>query len=136
MFKVRRFPMPYNRETAGKGGHSDFVRNPDIQNFLSSCEYMRPPSDDEARAIASQFAQAPDVNPARLPNFVVASDASKSDTPINDKLPSTQIGFVKVSHVLIAMDNYAELIDPATRFVDPFKAAALHRNAQPITYVL
>jgi hypothetical protein len=136
MFKIRRFQMPYNREKAGKGGHSDFVRNPDIQNFLSSCEYMRPPSDDEARVIASQFSQAPEVNPARLPNFVVASDASKSDTPINDKLPSTQIGFVKVSHVLIAMDRYAELIDPATRFVDPFKAAALHRNAQPVTYVL
>lgn len=128
--------MPYNRETAGKGGHSDFVRNPDIQNFLASCEYMRPPSDDEAQNIASQFDQAPEAQHPRLPSFVVASDASKSDTPINDKLPSTQIGFVKVSHVLIAMDQYAELIDPATRFVDPFKAAALHRNAQPITYVL
>lgn len=128
--------MPYNRETAGKGGHSDFVRNPDVQHFLSSCEYMRPPSDEEAQAIASLFTRAPKANPPALPKFVVASDASKSDTPINDKLPSTQIGFVKVSHVLIAMDRYAELIDPATRFVDPFKAAALHRNAQPITYVL
>lgn len=128
--------MPYNRETAGKGGHSDFVRNPDIQNFLSSCEYMRPPSDEEASAIASQFIEAPKGRPPRLPNFVVASDASKSDMPINDKLPSTQIGFVKVSHVLIAMDRYAELINPSSRFVDPFKAAALHRNAQPITYVL
>ncbi|RYG32127.1 MAG: hypothetical protein EOO01_34605, partial [Chitinophagaceae bacterium] len=128
--------MPYNRETAGKGGHSDFVRNPDVQHFLSSCEYMRPPSDEEAQAIASLFIPAPKGEPLALPSFVVASDASKSDTPINDKLPSTQIGFVKVSHVLIAMDRYAELIDPTTRFVDPFKAAALHRNAQPITYVL
>lgn len=34
------------------------------------------------------------------------------------------------------MDKYAELIDPTTRFVDPFKTADLHRNAQPITYVL
>lgn len=126
MFKARRLLMPYNRETAGKGGHSDFVRNPDVQNFLSSCEYMRPPSDNEARAIASQFIQAPIGNPPRLPNFVVASDASKSDAPINNKLPSTQLGFIKVSHVLIAMDKYAELIDPTTRFVDPFKAAALH----------
>jgi hypothetical protein len=128
--------MPYNRETAGKGGHSDFVRNPDVQNFLAGCQYMRPPSDDEARAIASQFQQAPIGVPPQLPNFVVASDASKSDAPINDKLPSTQLGFIKVSHVLVAMDKYAELIDPTTRFVDPFKAAELHRNAQPITYVL
>lgn len=128
--------MPYKGETAGKGGHSDFVRNPDVQNFLASCEYMRPPSDDEAKIIASEFIEAPKGNPPRLPDFVVASDASKNDTPINDKLPSTQVGFVKVSHVLVAMDLYAELINPSTRFVDPFKAAALHRNAQPITYVL
>jgi len=128
--------MPYNRETAGKGGHSDFVRNPDVQNFLSACDYMKPPSDDEANAIASQFQPALKGSSPRLPNFVVASDASKSDAPINDKLPSTQLGFIKVSHVLVAMDKYAELIDPSTRFVDPFKAAALHRNAQPITYVL
>lgn len=134
--KLRRWQMPYNRETAGKGGHSDFVRNPDVQNFLSACEYMKPPSDEEANAIASQFLVAPKGNPPNLPNFVVASDASKSDAPINDKLPSTQLGFIKVSHVLVAMDKYAELIDPTSRFVDPFKAADLHRNAQPITYVL
>ena len=128
--------MPYNRETAGKGGHSDFVRNPDVQQFLSDCDYMKPPSDDEAKAIASQFIIAPKGSPAYLPNFVVASDASKSDAPINDKLPSTQLGFIKVSHVLVSMEKYAELIDPKSRFVDPFKAADMHRNALPITYVL
>ncbi|RZL05447.1 MAG: hypothetical protein EOO89_26435, partial [Pedobacter sp.] len=84
----------------------------------------------------SQFTAAPIGLPPKLPNFVVASDASKNDTAINDNLPSTQLGFVKVSHVLVAMDKYAELIDPKSRFVDPFKAAELHRNAQPITYVL
>lgn len=127
--------MPYDRETAGKGGHADFVRNPDVQKFLADCDYMKPPSDDEAKAIASQFSAAPAGLPD-LPNFVVASDASKSDAPINDKLPSTQLGFIKVSHVLVAMEKYAELIDPRSRFVDPFKAADMHRNAQPITYVL
>lgn len=128
--------MPYNRETAGKGGHADFVRNPDVQRFLTDCDYLKPPSDDEAKEIATQFVMAPSGHPPRLPNFVVASDASKSDAPINDKLPSTQLGFIKVSHVLIAMEKYAELIDPRSRFVDPFKAAEMHRNAQPITYVL
>jgi hypothetical protein len=128
--------MPYSRETAGKGGHSDFVRNPDVQQFLSDCEYMKPPSDDEALAIASQFTSVPLSSPPQLPNFVLASDASKSDAPINDKLPSTQLGFIKVSHVLVAMDKYAELIDPKSRFVDPFKAAEMHRNAQPVTFVL
>ena len=128
--------MPYNGETAGKGGHSDFVRNPDVQAFLDGCEYMRPPNDDEGKAIASTFSQAPINIPTKLPEYVVASDASKSDKPISEKLPSTQIGFIKVSHVLIQMNKYAELIDPLTRFVDPFKVAELHRNASPITYTL
>lgn len=128
--------MPYNNQGAGKGGHSDFVRNPDVQSFLTSCDYMKPPSDDEAKAMASSFFTAPTGHPPRLPKFVVASDASKSDAPISNKLPSTQLGFIKVSHVLIAMEKYAELINPDSRFVDPFKVAELHRNAQPITYVM
>jgi hypothetical protein len=128
--------MPYERQTAGKGGHSDFVRNPDVQAFLAECDYMRPPSDSEAELMAATFIKAPGGPCPRLPEYVVASDASKSDTPINDKLPSTQIGFIKVSHVLIEMDKYADLIDPKTRFVDPFKAADLHRNASPVTYTL
>ena len=97
---------------------------------------MKLPSDAEAKEIVSTFLDAPTGQPPKLPNFVIASDASKSDTPINDKLPSTQLGFIKVSHVLIEMDKYAELIDPSSRFVDPFKVADMHRNAQPITYVL
>lgn len=128
--------MPYQRETAGKGGHADFVKNPDVQSFLADCEYLRPPSDAEGQAMAATFAQAPSSNPLQLPEYVVASDASKSDTPINEKLPSTQIGFVKVSHVLIEMAKYEDLVDPQTRFVDPFKAADLHRNASPITFTL
>lgn len=128
--------MPYRGETAGKGGHSDFVRNPDVQAFLAECDYMREPSDAEAQAMASTFTAAPVSDPALLPRYVVASDASKSDTPINDKLPSTQVGFIKVSQVLIGMDSYAEIVDPKSRFVDPFKAAEMHRNASAITFTL
>ena len=128
--------MPYAGQTAGKGGHSDFVRNPDVQAFLQACDYMRPPSDEEGKGMAASFGKAPADDSPRLPEYVLASDASKSDQAINEKLPSTQIGFIKVSHVLIQMNKYAELIDPITRFVDPFKVAELHRNASPITYTL
>lgn len=128
--------MPYAREVAGKGGHADFVRNPDVQAFLKSCQYLREPSDAEAQELASRFQRAPAGAPPKLPKFVVASDASKSDTPISDKLPSTQVGFLKVSHVLITMDAYAGLVDPSSRFVDPFKVAEMHRSASPITFTM
>lgn len=128
--------MPYKGEVAGKGGHSDFVRNPDVADFLAECDYMREPGEAEAKAMASTFSPAPTENGGALPRFVVASDASKSDTPISDRLPSTQVGFVKVSQVLIGMEKYGELVDPNTRFVDPFKVAEMHRNASAITYTL
>ncbi|EEJ8209489.1 hypothetical protein VW20_003976, partial [Salmonella enterica subsp. salamae] len=128
--------MPYNGEKASKGGHADFVKNPDVMSFLAECEYMREPNSTEASLIASAYQKILLAVPPDLPRYVVASDASKSDTPINDKLPSTQIGFIKVSQVLIGMDRYAELIDPASRFVDPFKAAEMHRNASAITFTL
>jgi hypothetical protein len=128
--------MPYARETAGKGGHADFVRNPDVQGFLANCDYLREPSDDEAKDLASRFMRAPIGKPPNLPRYVVASDASKSDAPINDKLPSTQVGFLKVSHVLIDMQKYAGLVDPINRFVDPFKVAEMHRSASPVTFTM
>lgn len=128
--------MPYSRETAGKGGHADFVRNPDVQGFLENCTYLREPSDAEAKELASRFVGAPAGDPPKLPRYVVASDASKSDAPINDKLPSTQIGFLKVSHVLIDMQKYADLVDPVNRFVDPFKVAEMHRSASPVTFTM
>jgi hypothetical protein len=128
--------MPYNRETAGKGGHADFVRNPDVQRFLEQCTYLRQPSDKEAKELASRFVRAPMGKPPNLPRYVVASDASKSDTPISDKLPSTQVGFLKVSHVLVDMEKYAGLVDPVNRFVDPFKVADMHRAASPVTFTM
>jgi hypothetical protein len=128
--------MPYPGESAGKGGHADFVRNPDVQKFLENCTYLREPSDEEAKELASEFIPAPSGQPRSLPRYVVASDASKSDAPINDKLPSTQVGFLKVSHVLIDMEKYADLIDPVNRFVDPFKVAEMHRAASPVTFTM
>lgn len=128
--------MPYPREQAGKGGHSDFIRNPDVKQFLESCSYLREPSDSEAKAIAALYQPAPNREPRMLPRSVVASDASKSDAPINDKLPSTQVGFLKVSHVMIKMDEYSGLREPQANIVNPFKVAAIHRGAASITFTM
>ncbi len=71
-----------------------------------------------------------------LPRSVVASDASKSDSPINDKLPSTQVGFLKVSHVMIKMEEYDGLRELQASIVNPFKVAAIHRGAAAITFTM
>lgn len=126
--------MPYKNERASKGGHSDIVKNPDISSFLLNCDYMKEPSTEEASGIISLFEIAPTSN--SLPFKIVASDASVYSKPINGKFPSTQIGYVKVSLVLIDTKNYNELTTTGSRYIDPFKAAALHRNADSISFVL
>lgn len=126
--------MPYQRETASKGGHSDLVRNPDIQAFLNDCAFLKQPSDDEARNIASTYLPAP--TSGSLPAKVVASDASPYADPIDGKFPSTQVGYVKASLVLVDVRQFQDLSPPGSRFVDPFKLAALHRNADSYSFAL
>lgn len=126
--------MPYREERASKGGHSDLVRNPDVSGFLGQCDYITEPTLEEAEKIASTFENI-DVD-EDLPLKVVASDASPYSDPINGMFPSTQVGYVKVSLVLIDVNDYSGLSKPGTRFVDPFKVAEMHRNADAISFVL
>lgn len=127
--------MPYKNQQAGKGGHSDIVRNPDVSVFLENCDYIREPSDQEGIEVAGTFLQAPGGNYA-LPSKVAASDASIYNEPINGKFPSTQVGYVKVSIVLVDLKEFAALSAPGSRYVDPFKVAAMHRNADGVSFTL
>ncbi|GBG13514.1 uncharacterized protein NMK_1064 [Novimethylophilus kurashikiensis] len=126
--------MPYNRERGSKSGHMDLVKNPDVESFLQNCDYMREPSEADGQEIAKAFIPAPESD--KLPQKVVASDASPYSEPLTDKFPSTQLGYVKVSLVLVDLKEFDALTQPGTRYVDPFKAAKLHRNANGIAFTL
>lgn len=126
--------MPYNRERGSKSGHMDLVKNPDVESFLQNCEYMREPSEADGQEIAKAFISAPQSD--KLPLKVVASDASPYSEPLTDKFPSTQLGYVKISLVLVDLKEFDALTQPGTRYVDPFKAAKLHRNANGIAFTL
>ncbi|TLU86200.1 MAG: hypothetical protein FDX30_04145 [Chlorobium sp.] len=126
--------MPYSRERASKGGHSDIVKNPDVIKFLDDCDYMRQPDENEAKTIAKSYTPAP--SSEFQPSMVLASDASPYSQPISGKFPSTQVGYVKVSMVLIDVQKFNALIQPSSRFVDPFKVAEMHRNADAFSFAL
>src|SRR5687767_4954920 len=127
--------MPYKGELAGKGGHRDIVKNPDVSAFLKNCEYVREPSDEEGKQVAGTFKPAPGGEHS-LPLKVAAADASTYNEPISGKFPSTQVGYVKVSMVLIDLKDFEALSAPGSRFVDPFKVAAMHRNADGVSFSL
>lgn len=126
--------MPYSKERASKGGHSDLVKNPEISNFLTQCDYLKEPTAEELQSITSCFENV-SVS-SDLPLKVVASDASPYSDPINGTFPSTQIGYVKISLVLVDVGDFEGLRSTESRFVDPFKVAEMHRNADALSFVL
>jgi hypothetical protein len=99
--------MPYENQHGSKSGHIDLVKNPDVQAFLNDCVYMREPNDEEAKSIITSFTEPP-TNGA-LPEFIVASDASTYSKAISDRLTSTQVGYVKMSMVMIKLKEYCGL---------------------------
>lgn len=123
--------MPYEGELASKAAHSDFLRNPDIQDFLKQCDYLTPPSDQEAEDLVSKFVEPPVLN-ASLPSFVVAVDGSNYEAHIDDKLPSTRVGFIKIGALLISLEKFNSL--RVGRFVDPFKVAELQDENAALTF--
>lgn len=126
--------MPYSGERAWKGWHSDLIRNPDVSEFLENCEYMKEPGEQEGKEISLSYLDAP-MN-ENIPSMIIASDASVYSDAINGKFPSTQIGYIKISLMLINIEEYWSLKNIKSRFVDPFKVASIHRKATPISFIL
>lgn len=127
--------MPYSRESAGKGGHIDVVKNPDVQIFLNNCSCLTPPSEEEAKKITQDYIFLEE-GKYWLPEHVVASDASPYKEPIPGLFPSTQIGYIKNSMVIITIAEFDCLKPINSNFVDPFKVAELHRNGDSVSFTL
>lgn len=133
--------MPYQNsagsfERASKTSHADIVRNPDVSEFLSECEHLRPPSPEEGAELAERFQEPPSLEGVALPSKVMAVDGSATERSIDDQLPSTKVGYVKVSATLIDMAQFNGLRVYEGRFVDPCRVAALENNNSSLTFAL
>lgn len=126
--------MPYDGQQASKRGHVDLVKNKDVEDFLSNCEYLKAPNNETVEKIAATYLEAPKTD--SLPKLVVASDASAYSGSINDKFPSTQVGYVKLSLMAFDMADYNGLTVPGIPFVEPYKLAELHNSGRAIAFTL
>lgn len=127
--------MPYSNEFANKSSHYDLIDNPDVQSFLDDCEYIKPPSDEEAEAISKKFIQPPS-DEGELPSKIIAIDGSRHESSIDDKLPSTKVAFIKISTLLINLTEFGSLRVNDGRFVDPFKMAKIKDNKSSLNFTL
>lgn len=126
--------MPYENQYADKASHFDIVRNPDVAAFLERCEFLKPPSDEEGAAMAAKYKVPPATDGVALPQRVVALDGSFYESSIDEKLPSTKIGYVKVGAILIHLSDFQALRQG--EFVDPFRVAQLKENNDALTFSL
>lgn len=128
--------MPYSGELANKASHYDLLQNPDIAQFLSECDYLTPPSDEEGEVLAAKFQPPPDPNEDEFPQKIIAIDGSRHESSIDDRLPSTKVGYVKVNSVLIDMTEFDALRVNNGRYVDPFRVAKLQDSTSSLSFSL
>ncbi|MEZ2692473.1 hypothetical protein ACBQ04_06930 [Psychrobacter faecalis] len=133
--------MPYQNsskknEPGGKTTHMIFNNNPDIQGFLQSSSCLTAPTFEEAKKITEDYLKIVGSDVV-LPKYIVASDSSPYTEPLKGLYPSTQIGYIKNSMVLIELDEFNKLTPSNSNYVCPFKAAELHRNgSDAIAFIL
>ena len=126
--------MPYANEYADKSSHTDIVKNPEIQKFLSDCSYMIEPTEADVQVICSKFIEPP-IYTALLPENLLSIDGSNYEASIRNDIPCTRIGYVKIGNLLIKRNQYNALQNGG-HFVNPFKVAALKENNSSITFAL
>jgi hypothetical protein len=126
--------MPYQDEYANKTTHVDILNNPDIKGMLGECSYLKPPSDEEAKLLADQFLNPPTLEDDSLPEFIIAIDGSNHEVSIDDKLPSTKFGFIKVGVILISLKEFGDL--KIGKFIDPFRVASLNKKNTSLSFFI
>ena len=125
--------MPYDGQLADKAAHIDILKNPDVDDFLSNCNYLKPPSDEEIEQIAALFIEPPRDEEIHLPDYIIAIDGSNYEASIDEKLPSTKMGYIKIGAVLIPLKDFDNL--RKGYFVDPFRVADLQKNSTALTFM-
>ena len=65
------------------------------------------------------FQSVPEVGESGLPTHIFAIDGSPYESRIDDRLPSTKVGYIKISTIYISMDEFGALRVEDGRFVDP-----------------
>jgi hypothetical protein len=126
--------MPYQGEVADKTSHGDIIQDPEVLEFLNQCDFLKPPSEQEGQAISSMFQKVSLPEDIVLPSKIVAFDGSNYTANISEQLPSTEVGYVKISSILIKLGEYKAL--GANKFVNPFEVAALQDKRDSLKFVL
>lgn len=108
-----------------KTTHFEIVKNPDIQAFIKECQYIVKPSGEEAERISSLFHKVSKYD-GKLPDNIISIDGSNYEASIDEHLPFTRVGYVKIGNILIKRDAYVNI--GKNKFIDPFRVAEMEKT--------
>lgn len=127
--------MPYRNQYADKSSHIDIVQNPEVVEFIHNCSYMVEPTEKEREQLKDMFQDIPK-NGLPLPKHVISVDGSSYEASINNRFPSTKLGYIKIGCLLIDRSQYKNLRVLNNRFVDPFKVARMQESNRATTFTV
>ncbi|NBG88132.1 DNA double-strand break repair nuclease NurA [Isachenkonia alkalipeptolytica] len=128
--------MPYKGEYANKTSHFNILNSKDVQDFISDTNYLEKPSAEATEKISQQFIQIEGAEESKFPNKIVSVDGSYYESSIDQFLPSTKVGYIKIGSLLIDLDQYSNMGVEGTKFVDPFKVAKMQDNNSTATFTM
>ena len=128
--------MPYPGQSAGKTGHADIVRNPDVMAFLQRCNEVPRPTPEDIQKLIAEASNADAFGEHELPTIVLALDGSSYEANPDGVYPSRRIGYVKISSVALDMTRYRGLRIPGSRTIDPLTVNMLLRDTEAFSMAL
>lgn len=129
--------MPFNNQYAGKNGHASFLNNPDIENFLKKCSDVDVPTKEELENIIKNDFHNIEKYITKLPKLLLAIDGSSYESYVEEEYPSRQLGYIKISSILLNMEKYKSISkDFTTKYVDPFEIAKLQNETDTLSLAL
>lgn len=120
-----------NQYVEDKSSYLDIVNHPDVKDFINECKYIREPSENEIEDIKKFFIKA---TPAgEYPDNIIGLDANFYDAKVRKEIPFTNVGFVKVSNVLLKKKEFESVV--SDKFLNPFEVAKIQNNNESHIFV-
>lgn len=127
--------MPFRNEYASKHGHSHITSNPDVKKFLEKCPDVEVPTKKDLEKHIKKFYKIDDYN-ANLPKLLLAIDGSFYESYVDEEYPSRQVGYIKISSVLLNMEKYLDIATTQSKYINPREIAKLQKETDTISLAL
>jgi len=116
-------------------GHVDVIRDPEVVNFLSSCQY-RVDISACSDAIETRLLDVSERVSELNSGAILATDGTLYESVVEKQFPTVRVGLIKVATVFLDLASYQESRAEARMFVDPIEIADIRRKSQAFSVVL